>query len=278
MECIMCALLILMLSFSTHIFKLVSSNLTKCDFSLYSTGCEDPEGSMCDHSLNECVCKTNYTIKLKNGVCLKPKMMEEECISSAQCSVKNSACFAKDGNLEQWKCQCSPEFWYNIETNKCERKSNFGELCQNNTQCMDQLYCSLNLTCVCNQDFYFNSSVNKCLHFNSSKCDESEDWNPTTLQCVPKMHYSHRGGSGRAGGGRGGGGRAGAGGRSSGSRGWFAGSRGHSYRGKKNSSLKFKNNPKVSLSLTVFIALMNVLFFNNDIEFQIFKLYNRVLL
>jgi hypothetical protein len=253
-----CALLIL-ISFSAHIFRLVSSNLTKCDFSLYGTGCEDPEGSMCDHNLNECVCKTNYTIKLKNGVCLKPKMIDEECISSAQCSVENSACFAKDGNLELWKCQCSPEFWYNIETDECERKSNFGELCQNNTQCMDELYCSLNSTCVCNQDFYFNSSVNKCLHFNSSKCDDSEDWNPTTLQCVPKMHYSHR--------------RF----RSGGLRVWYSGSRGGSY-GRKNSSLKFKNNPNVSLSLTVFIALINVLFFNNDINFQIFNLYNRVLL
>lgn len=238
----MCLFYALMLSsISLNALHLVSSNVisVKCDFDKHTDGCDPSTGALCDPTLGRCVCKEGF-IRLTDGSCAEPRMVGEDCRSSAQCRVEHSACFAADPALKRWQCQCEPQFWLKAGPNQtndsrpeqsCEHRLSFGQTCQQSNQCSEQLVCSpAEHRCVCGQDFEFNGKENKCFHKNYTKCEDNEEWSQHLNKCVARVHYSHRGTSGG-----GSGARAGMGGRAAGSKGWFgnnAGLRVHCYANK----------------------------------------------
>ena len=231
----MCLFYALMLtSISINAISLVSSNViaVKCDFRKHTNGCDPSTGAKCDSTINTCICREGL-IRLKDGSCLEPKMIGEDCSSSAQCMVDKSGCFATSAALDRWQCQCEPQYWLKVSAEErngrrpkqsCEQRLSYGQSCHNSNQCSEQLVCSPSEhRCVCDTDFEFNSNENKCFHKNYTKCSDGEEWSQHLNKCVERVHYSNRGTSGG-----GSGARAGMGGRASGSKGWFGDNAAHS--------------------------------------------------
>ncbi|XP_054158652.1 uncharacterized protein LOC128956963 [Oppia nitens] len=218
----------------------IESDENKCNL---DTGCQHLEGTVCDPTLKRCVCRPDRPVRLSNGACLESRAPNEPCITSAQCLVKHSACYATDDALKHWVCQCRPDY-YSVTTttnlttggavgivdtpvqqHRCEPRVDYGHRCQQSNQCRNRMQCLTSdggqqQQCVCADKHEYDKAVGDCRPVGAKLCatdvDGDQEWSTAHGKCMPKIYYSHRGSSGG-----GSGSRAGAGGRDSGSKGWF---------------------------------------------------------
>ena len=63
---------------------------------------------------------------------------------------KKEECVLDDPNEYEGKCQCITGYTYNTQTETCQKKVNFGEICDDDYDiCASGLVCDENKTCVC---------------------------------------------------------------------------------------------------------------------------------
>jgi hypothetical protein len=188
----------------------------KCNFEEFKKGCADETGSECDTKANKCICKPDFTIRLRE-FCLQPKYIGAKCFSSAQCNhIANAGCFnyreeynqnpsAFFGfNQKNWpsgNCRCKIGHHYDNDSNTCVKKV-IGSWCSNLWDCkqedkrLNNAICENNV-CKCSPYHYYNQSTHDC-HYRETygnACIKKDDCihpavcNNNTCICVRNYHF-----------------------------------------------------------------------------------------
>ena len=198
--------------------------VNECNFKKYSDGCEDSLGSFCNKSVNECQCKTGFTIQVQS-FCLPPKNFSDPCFVSAQChssDIPNVGCFVDDKELDNrsfklWQstdnlfkiigiCLCPTTHYLSSNSSKeCLLKKQVNEDCGASHECIQlNSYCDQSVKqCKCKPTFRYSIRKRRCVSqligencVDSDQCqvhDSNAECRIGSCQCRTGYMLSHSG-------------------------------------------------------------------------------------